>query len=135
MSTVSIRAALETALLAVSPSLQTAFENVNFEPVSGVAYQAAYVLFAQPANPEMGDTFKQEQGIFQINLRYPLGVGPGAAGAQAELIKALFHRAATFTAGGIIVTVQLTPWVGPGTIDGDRWAVPIRITFFANISS
>lgn len=133
MSNVAIRAALESALNGMSPSLSTAWENVNFTPTPGTAYQKANLLFAEPNNPEMGNNLKQELGIFQVTLMYPQNQGTALANARAELIRTTFHRAASFTSGGVTVTVEQTPQVAPGFSDGDRWAVPVKIRFFANI--
>lgn len=133
MSHTAIRIALETALNAMTPSLATAFENNKYEPVAGTPYQQAFVLLAEPDNPTMGNTFKREQGIFQINLRYPLNTGTASVNARAELLKTSFPRAERFTSGGVTVTVEKTPHVAPGFVEGDRWVVPVKIRFFANI--
>lgn len=135
MSVILIRAALEAALNSIEPEIFTDFENVGMTPDSGSPYQAAFVMFAEPDNPEQGDNFRQERGIFQINLNYARNKGSGDAAARAELIKTVFHRAATFTAGNITVTVERTPWVGQGTNDSDRWVLPVKIRFYSNISS
>lgn len=133
MSNSLIRIALETALNNMTPALATAFENNSYTPVAGTPYQEAHVLFAEPDNPTMGNTFKREQGIFQVTLRYPLNTGTAAINARAELIRTTFPRATSFTSGGVTVTVERTPHVAPGYRDGDRWAVPVKIRFFANI--
>lgn len=131
MSLVAIRAALEVALAAMSPSLATAWENVPYSPVIGTPYQRVFLLKAAPDNPEMG-TFTRDQGILQISLAYPLDTGPNEAEARAELIRDTFYRGATFTASGVSVTVLNTPEVAPAIIEPDRYVVPVRIRFFAN---
>ena len=55
MSIVSIRAALETALNAITPAIATAWENDAFTPPDlETPYQAAFLLLAQPENTEIG---------------------------------------------------------------------------------
>jgi hypothetical protein len=71
--------ALETRLAAIASPLATQWENALYTPISGTPYQQAYLLLAEPNNSEMG-RYYQEQGIFQINLRYPINVGAGAQG-------------------------------------------------------
>jgi hypothetical protein len=134
MSQAAIRRALETALAGMTPELSTAYENLDFKPTEGVAYQQANFLFAEPENPEMGDTFTREQGIFQILLKYPQNKGSKEVDARADLIKSVFHKKAEFTNAGITVTIERTPAVFPGYRDTDRWVVPVRVRFYSNIS-
>ena len=133
MSIVNVRAALETKLKAITPAISTAWENVAFEPVTGTPYQAAYVLPAEPANPTMGAGHYREQGLFQINLFYPSQVGTATAAARAEAIRIAFKRGTTMTSGSIKVIVTATPYIGQGRTDGDRWMVPVKIRWKAEI--
>lgn len=131
MSLLSIRAALEVALAAMSPALATAYENTPFTPTVGTPYQRVYLLAADPLNPEMG-TFTQDRGYLQISLAYPLNTGPGAALARAELIRDTFYRGRSFTAGGVTVIVEKTPEISPAIIEADRYVLPVKVRFFAN---
>lgn len=133
MSLSLVRAALETALNAILPALATAWQNVKYDPVPGTPYQAVYLLPAEPENPTMGDTFHRERGIFQVSLFYPLLAGPGAAETRAELIRTAFYRGASFTSGTVTVRIDRTPEVGQGRADEDRWHVPVKIRYFAEI--
>ena len=128
----NIRAALEVALNAMSPSLSTAFENAPFTPVTGTPYQKVQLLFAEPVNTEFGSRHR-ELGFMQVTLFYPLLVGAAAAAARAELIRTTFYRGAAFVNGGVTVTVSNTPEVSPGSVDGDRFAIPVKVRFFSNI--
>ena len=134
MSQVSIRAALETALAAMTPAITTSWENVSFvPPASSVPYQAAYLLFATPDNPTFGNKYHRENGIFQVSLNYPLQAGDSAARTRAELIRTTFYRGASFASGGVTVTIEKTPEITSGTPDGDRWMVAVKIRFYASI--
>lgn len=133
MSLPAVRIALETALAAMSPALATAWENADYSPVEGTPYQAVFLLPAEPDNPEMG-RLAREQGILQISLRYPLGSGPAAAQARAELIRDTFYRGGSFTASGITTTIERTPHILPGRAEEDRWVVPVRVRFYAYFS-
>ena len=133
MSISSVRIALESKLSTMTPSLSTAWENVPFTPVTGAAYQAAYLLPATPANPTMGDGYYREHGIFQISLFYPLQAGPKTAADRAELIRAAFKRGTSMTSGGITTIVERTPEIGQGRVDGDRWALVVKIRWYAGI--
>ena len=135
MSVVKIRTALEVALAGMTPAVSISYENAAFAPVAGVPYQMAFLLLATPANPTMGDAFHREQGIFQITLMYPIQAGTAAAAARAVLIQAQFARGSTFTSGGVTVRVMATPEISAASVDGDRWAQPVKVRWTADIFS
>ena len=131
MSAVKIKTALETALNGMT-ALSTAWENAAFIPVAGTAYQQVNILFAEPDNVEYGRTHR-ELGYMQIKLMYPLQVGSVTAITRAELIRSTFYRGASFTSSGVTVIIERTPEIGAGSVEGDRWAIPVKVRFFANI--
>ena len=131
---VSIRAALETALNAMSPSLATSWENQNFTPPAlSTPYQVVNVLFAKPDNTAFGQPY-QELGFMQVKLMYPVGAGTAAVNARAELIRSTFTRGTSFTSGGITTMILSTPEIQPGNAEDGRFAVVVSIPFFANIN-
>ena len=134
MTITAVRAALETAVNAMTPALETQYENAAFTPTPGTPYQAAALLTAQPRNDEVSASWV-EQGLFQITLRYPLNTGPADAAARATLIRQTFRRGASFTKDGVTVTVVRTPEILPAYTEGDRYAVPVRVPFSAPITA
>ena len=132
MSIVSVRAALETKLNGITPALATEWENVPYTPVAGTAYQKTFLLTATPSNPTMGDGFYREQGIFQITLMYPIQTGSATIAARAELIRTAFKRGTSMISGAVTVKIESTPEISPGRVDGDRFAVPVKIRWFAD---
>lgn len=132
MSTVKIRAALETALNGMSPALATAWENTAFTPAAGTPYQQVNMLFAVPSNNEIGSRY-QQSGYMQVKLMYPPQIGTAAVGARAELIRATFRRGVTFVNGGVTTMITDTPEVSPGTSDSDRFSLILKIRFIAQI--
>ncbi|MEO7031340.1 MAG: phage tail terminator-like protein [Herbaspirillum sp.] len=135
MSIVKIRIALETALNAMTPELATSWENVAYAPTTGVPYQAVSLLAAPPDNPTMGGAFHRELGYLQVTLNYPLQSGPAAVATRAELIRSAFPRGASFSSGGVTTIIDATPEIGRGQVDGDRWAVPVKIRWHADVFS
>jgi hypothetical protein len=143
MSTVSIRKALESRLAALLPVLDSntaernngiAYENSPFTPVNGTPYQEVFLLPAQPDNGQMGSKNYIEVGLLQVNLCYPLGTGPAAAQARAELVKTHFKRGTTMVQDNINVIVIRTPQVSPGFRRDDRYIIPVSIYYQAHIS-
>ena len=133
MSLAKIRAALETALSGTSPQIATAWENAYFIPTTGVPYQQAFIDPQDPDNVEFGGGYHQD-GIFQINLRYPLLGGTAGAQARAEIYQQRFKRGTTLSNGGLVVTITKTPAIGKGAAVEDRWFLPVRIYFHSQIN-
>jgi hypothetical protein len=133
MSRPEIRKALETHLSLLLPAIDTSWENKAFKPRSGLPYQRVNLLPATPEGPEIG-SFSRELGLFQITLMYPGDGGPGEAEARAELIRQHFPKGLNLVVNGIVTTISGTLQKLRGDNDGDRWALPVRIPYFANIS-
>ncbi len=131
MSALAIRAALEIALAALSPPLDTNWENAKPDFVAAPPYQRVWLMMAEPDNPEMGGAV-QDRGIMQITLCYPLDAGPGDAMARAELIRAAFPRGTALTNSGVVTVIEKTPEISPARIEEDQYVVPVRVRFFAN---
>lgn len=133
MSALIVKQLLETALAAILPALPTAWQNVPFERPVNQPWQKADVLFAAPENPEVGNSFYREQGIFQISLFYPLNVGLGVGLARAQLIRSLFYRGSSFTNGAITAIIAQTPEIDSGASDETHWMLAVKCRFYANI--
>lgn len=131
MTALTVRAALESALAGMTPSIAHAWENAPYAPVAGTPYARVTLLLAQPANAEIGPGYT-EQGFMQVDLAYPLDKGPAQAANRAELIRTTFHRGASFTASGATVNIERTPEIMPGRVEDDRYVVPVRIRFYSH---
>lgn len=130
---INIRQALETALDSIQPPLALVKENEAYEPEVDVPYCEAYLMPAQPNNATIGTSFYQEQGIFQVSLKYPSGYGVLDCVTRAGQIRALFARGACFIDGGVAVQIDRTPELSRGAIDEGRWRLDIRIRWHADI--
>lgn len=134
MSLASVKIALETAVKVGLGTFPVAWENVKYSPPSdGGPYAAVFLLPATPENPTFGDAFHRDIGLMQITLSYPVNGGAGRSYAKAEEIRDLFKRGYSFTSGGYTVIVAKTPTIGPGVTQGDRYVLPVRVQYFANI--
>lgn len=133
MSALIIRSLLETALAAMAPALATAAEGVPFRPTIGTPYQRVHLLLAEPDSIEMSGGHYREQGLFQITLCYPLDAGAIPSTQRAELIRKTFFRGKTLTGSGISLIVEEHPEIMPGVVEEDRYVLPVRVRFFANI--
>lgn len=133
MSNVTIKQTLETAIAEMEPVISTSKENVDFTPVSGVPYQEIYFLPATPDNTEQGVKNYRAQGFVQVNLKYPLNEGTAGALTRASLIETTFKKGTTLTKDGLTINVIFTPTIFAGFKDNDRWCIPVRIFYLADI--
>jgi hypothetical protein len=135
MSTVKIRAALETRLLGMPGVVsQMVAENASFQPQMGTPYGLMHLLPASPDSSQLGRQYI-ERGIFQVLLKYPNdGTGPNAAQAQAELIRTYFARGTSVTNGGILTRVVKPATLAPAYLDGDRYTIPVSIQYEALVT-
>jgi hypothetical protein len=132
VSQTAISNALETRLDALTPTLLTAWENVNFISTAD-AYQSVTVLFAKPENPVFGDNFNRQRGMMIVELVYPLGSGRKDALARAELTKNWFPRGLSLTDDGVTTVIEETPEIAKGGVASDKYVIYVKIRFFANL--
>lgn len=133
MSKVAITKALETRLEALDNAFPTQWENSGYKPIQGVAYQAAYLLFARPENPTFGDDFHRQRGYLQVDLRYPSNAGKAAALLKADQLEKWFPRGLSLERDGITTVIDETPEISGGSNEGDRFVIKAIIRFYANI--
>lgn len=126
-----IKAALETALNAMTPALPTAWENKPYTQTAA-AYQRVSMLPAPAVNPAY-DSTTLETGIMQVSLVYPEGVGAKDAIARAGLLRTTFARGVSFISGGVKVTITRTPTIAPALFESGRYVLPVSIPYFAYI--
>jgi hypothetical protein len=127
MSIPLIRAALEKRLALLAPAIATAYENSSYNSTGGVPYQRVTFLPAAPDNSIMGSFMYKEQGLYQVMLCYPISTGPGLAEARAQALRLHFRRGTTLYEGSLIINIVNTSRVVVGSIDGDRFCIPIFI--------
>lgn len=138
MNMLDIAAALQARLAGIGPAIDTVVENTApYVPRKNVPYQRLHLLPAGPDNPTMGDGFYRERGLYQVLLCYPAGQGAGAALVRAELIRVFFARGTAIFAGSGqgagMVRIDTTPAIGPALIEGDRWCLPVRVRWSADV--
>lgn len=132
MSNLAIRVALTNALDAMTPVLQTCYENENFNNNATIPYQVVNLLPADVVTPEMSRTLAIKTGIFHVLVCYPLSQGVGYVNQRALLLEATFRRGTSFTNNGYTVTIKDTPGVGQGRVGLTHYELPVRIRYYAN---
>lgn len=128
-----IRSLLESRLDSIYPSVETAWENVPFEPVTGVLYQRAFLLPASTENPTFGDSMARENGIFQVSVCAPIGLGSIEAMQRASLIRNRFYRGLSLVKGSVTVRIIKTPSIAPAITESVFYVIPVSISYFSDI--
>lgn len=134
MTIALIRKALEKQLQTITPSISTAFENVAFTPTPGAPYQRVNLLPNTPDDAQIGSAVYFERGIFQVTVCYPIGNGPAACEARAQLIKNAFKRGTSAVESGVTVIIMNAPSVSSAMIDGDRFCIPVSMRYQAQVA-
>jgi hypothetical protein len=121
-----IRQALEKAVLAVAPAIDTAFENTTFKPRAGEPYQQLHFLPAKPEAAVIDDSISEVLGVFQITLRYPAGKGVKDVLERAKLYEKAFKVGVKLENKVFITAPTSVNILG---VDGDRYGVAVSIYF------
>nr|DAV04098.1 MAG TPA: tail completion protein [Caudoviricetes sp.] len=121
-----IRQALEKAVLAVTPAIDTAFENTTFNPRAGEPYQQLHFLPAKPEAAVIDDSISEVLGVFQIILRYPAGEGVKNVLERARLYEKAFKVGVKLENEVFITAPTSVNILG---VDGDRYGVAVSIYF------
>lgn len=129
MSNQAIAAALATQLNTVD--LPTQWENAPFTPPAGEVYLAEALLPGPTLSVGISGASSDEfGGIYQVTVYAPLGGTKGAGLGAAKAVADAFPKAAQFTHDGTTVVVLRTSQA-PAFNSGDRWAIPVSVTYRA----
>jgi hypothetical protein len=130
-SLINIKSALESALLTMTPAIDTVFENTSYTPKVDVPFQYVTITSTKPVNSTIGDIQHREEGYLQVDLLYPRGKGTGDALRRADLVRNKFKRGTVLTKNGINVVIYATPETSNYT-NGDRFVVTVKVYFYSN---
>jgi hypothetical protein len=132
----SIEATIADALLshlgdfpAQTPSIDIAYPDVPFEPVSGRTYLDTSLLFNAPANLGVADASCTEfRGILQVTVVAPAGRGIIAPIELAAKVADHFERGTSLGTGPVIKIVGRPAIANPAQ-SPDRIRVPVSVSF------
>lgn len=127
MSIRKIKVALEKRLKLAPNIPALAYENTPYTPVAGTPYARVDHLTNTPVDHAVSADVVELMGYMNVLLLYPAGNGAGAADLMAQAIQDHFAPAQELVNGDVSVQIVRTPDIRPGMVDGDRWAVPVRV--------
>ena len=136
MSNAIIRRIYETRLKtwadAQTPVLKIAFENVGFMPAS-MAFLRGFLLPANTDSQDLQGLHREYLGLYQIDVVRPAGEGAGAAEAIVAQLEALFPLNLRLSLSGLTVQITRPLAVSAAVVDPDRYAIPCRVTYRADL--
>lgn len=125
-----IRAVFEKRLQLMSPALPTGWPNVGFTPpADGAAYQRCFLLPFDPQQIDVAQETTRDEGIFQVSLYYPPGVGAAVAGTRAAAVQAWFPAGLVLLDGQDRVRVHGKPAIAAAVDDPSRYIIPISVRY------
>lgn len=127
MTVATIRAALESRLNGMTPTLATAWENVPYSPTTGTPWQQVNLLVNTPVDHAINFDVGEQRGILQVVLYYPEGVGSATAAARAQAVATRFAPPQTLTSGGTKVEILSTAHIGTARAVDEWYAIPVSI--------
>lgn len=128
---VSTKKAVELRLATLG--IPTAYENVEFNPVSNQLYLIAQFDIKPVTNPVVGDTYYREQIQFQVFVCDALNKGTASAFNTAEQIRILFSKGTFITQDGYRIGVLETPEIKGSAKTSDRLVVPVLIDLSVDV--
>ena len=128
---IEVKIAFETKINSITPTIQTAYENVTFTPTAGVPYQELYLIPATNDNIFIDGEGFVSYGIFQVNLKYPTGKGTKDILDRVKLYLDNFKSGDNLVQGGITTNILNTPKVVNLGTSGDRIIYAISINYQA----
>lgn len=135
MAIIEIKRAAERHLSSLTPSVQTGWEGVSFQPPANTLYQRVQFTIKPPDDPVLGTGFYREKLTMQVFVVGMLNKGSSEVISRAELIRNYFKKGTTFLESGIRIHILQTPQVSGTMITGDRIVCPVLIELVAEIYS
>lgn len=126
MPITDVEKAVRKRLATLTPTLQTAQENIPFTAPEGM-YQRLQFVISPPTDPTFGKYYHRENVQAQVFVCDKLGVGSTAAISRAELIRDLFSKGTTLEENGTRMHILRTPQIAGAVVAADRFIVPVLI--------
>jgi hypothetical protein len=134
MALVETKRCLERRLMALTPSIPTAFEGESFEPPQTI-YQRVQLMIKDPVDPVFSAGYHREEVQLQIFIIDAPNSGTGTALARAELTRDWFKKGTTFEEGIFRIHILTTPKVGSTAPVGNRTIIPVLIDVVTEVYS
>lgn len=113
------------------PELPVAMPDIAFEPPADGKYLRATVFYNTPAWEGLGPK-ALAQGLLQITVVWPRGVGIIEALSVAEIVKQEWPKGLTLRQNSTTIKINKAPWSGSPIEDEGMTLVPVSISWSAS---
>ena len=125
-----LQSAFNAALYDAFPAMPIAWENVKYTPTVGTTYFRVWMLPTESDLLTIGQSpWILRQGIFQVSVFAPIGIGFGVPKGKAAEIVAAFKSSTSFVYNGLSVTIAKS-WISGAVLEDNGWyAIPVSIRY------
>jgi hypothetical protein len=134
MAIAESKRALERHLMALVPSLPTAFEGVSFDVPTSM-YQRCQLRIGKPTDPVLGTGYYREVIQFQVFILGEANKGTTESIQRAEIVREQFKKGTTLLEGDFRIHILSTPTVGSVSPVGTRTITPVLIDVVTEVYS
>jgi hypothetical protein len=126
----TVRGALDNHLTGMAGVPSIAYQNVKFEPTTGVSYVKATLIPVRRRIVTLGfNQLQRYQGLYRILACTPESEGAGAGYTLADALLARFEAASEISFGGKIITINFAE-VGTSFQDSPFYCTPVDIGWY-----
>lgn len=123
-----IHTSLDTRLNALTGGTTIAWENTEHIPLKGTPYLRPTVLMAPSSLMDLQD-LQMNEGIYQIDLFYPLDNGAGAMLTKADAIYDHFKAGLDLVSNGVTVHIKAISRANPAKREEGWFMTSVEIHF------
>lgn len=125
-----IHTALDTRLSTLAGGVAIAWENIEYTPVKGTPYLRPTVIMSPSSLLGLGlDDLQMNEGIYQIDLFYPVDKGAGDLLAKADAIYTHFKGDRTLVSNSVTTHIKEISRTVPIIIDEAWQRASVEIHF------
>jgi len=124
-----VESAIISKLVTLTGLPHIVYPNVAYTPVEGTPYGRFTNIPGKTGSYSIGTNDPRYDGIAQIDLFYPVGVGRSAAMTMANNVATHFTAGTALTDGNVCLTTE-PPYLLTSYNDGAWYVVPVRVPYF-----
>ncbi|MFC2189631.1 DUF4128 domain-containing protein [Enterobacter hormaechei] len=112
--------------------MPVAWPNIAFEPPDEVPYGRVYMLPAQTVGQDFAGQLRTYQGIFQVNIVAPAGIGISKARTFASTIAGGFPEGLVLIDSDFSVYINGPPQIRQPIQDENNFTIPVSMQYRAD---
>lgn len=123
-----VQTALDTQLYTLNNDIDIAWENINYTPIKESPYLRPTVMMS-PSSLLNLDVLQLNEGIYQVDLFYPLEQGSGDLSSMADRIYDLFKSQQQIVSNDTTVYIKQISRTTPAIVEDAWFMASVEINF------